>query len=287
MTAHLRKVAAKIRRLPRPPQSPAPPTSAGPTDALPEWEHIPTWLPADQLRGWQDSAVVGTQQERWNAFLQQIDGPEPLGVSHESPASLGREQTWCHNLHMTYGYVLGRAAQFRTELSILDWGAGVGHYYAFTRALLPETHLHYTAYDFTPFCEIGQGLLPHVRFVDNPQTALQGSYQLVMAGSSLWYSQQWQETLKSLAAATADWIYITRMIFVRNCSSFVVIQRPWKHGYNTEYQCWVLNRQSFLDAAENCGLRLEREFFFGPAPAIHGAPEAGTFRGFLFRRSTT
>jgi putative methyltransferase (TIGR04325 family) len=186
---------------------------------------------------------------------------------------------------MSYGYVLGRAAQFLEEISILDWGSGIGHYYALTRALWPEIRLRYTAYDFAEFCETGRELLPGVDFVEDPETALAGSYHLVMAGSSLWYSQDWQQCLASLAAASTKYVYVTRMIFVRESPSFVAVQRPWRYGYNTEYQCWVLNRLSFLDAAEACDLCLEREFIFGEAPAIYGAPEHGTFRGFLFRKT--
>jgi putative methyltransferase (TIGR04325 family) len=278
----LRCGTRRLRRLLRKnaPNHTALPHSAEP----PEWEVVPEWLPEDSLRGWNVSEVSATQEHRWQEFLQQLKGPEPLGVSHESPASLGREQIWSHNLIMSYGYVLGRVVWRRTSLTLLDWGAGVGHYYPITRTLYPQIELQYTAFDLAALCNSGRGFLPEVCFLDEPKAALNGRYQLVMAGSSLWYSRYWQETLTALAAASEEWLYVTRMIFVRQNPSFVVVQRPWKYGYDTEYQCWVLNRQEFLQAAETAGMSLEREFIFGTAPAIHGASEQGTFRGFLFRR---
>ncbi|MFN5074630.1 MAG: hypothetical protein ACK5MO_03475, partial [Planctomyces sp.] len=58
---------------------------------------------------------------------------------------------------------------------------------------------------------------------------------------------------------------------------------PWRHGYDTEYQCWILNQTEFLQEAAACDLQLEREFYFGQAPQIAGLTETGAFRGFLFR----
>lgn len=250
----------------------------------PEWERIPEWLPADKLRGWNAPGVSTIQQQRWVEFLRQVEGPGPLGVSHESDAIHGRENVWPHNLLMTYGYVLGRACQHRSSLSILDWGAGAGHYYVYSRALFPDLSLAYTAHDLPALCAAGRSTLPDVTFDDDAEQVLSRTYNFVMAGSSLWYAENWKSLLGRLAVAASEWVYVTRMIFMRQTSSFVAVQRPWKYGYDTEYQCWALNSTEFLQAAHDANLTLEREFIFGQAPAIHGCEEIGTFRGYLFRR---
>ena len=67
--------------------------------------------------------------------------------------------------------------------------------------------------------------------------------------------------------------------------SFVVVQRPYAYGYQTDYLSWVINRAELLDAAAAAGLRLEREFIAGADTTYHGAPEISETAGFLFRRT--
>ena len=252
---------------------------------LPEWERVAGWLPKASLRGWDTPAVTETQETRWKEFTELLLRPGPLGISNESPATAGRENPWPHNLIMTYGYVLGRVLQGSGQsLKMLDWGSGVGHYCPITAALFPGVNLNYTAFDLPGLCSLGSKLLPHVRFLSDADDALKEKYDFVLAGSSLWYSLDWKETLQSLAAAANPWIYITRMVFLRHEASCVVVQRPARYGYDTEYQCWFLNQSEFLHVADDCDLFLEREFYFGPAPDVHGLQETGAFRGFLFRR---
>jgi len=61
------------------------------------------------------------------------------------------------------------------------------------------------------------------------------------------------------------------------------VQRPYRHGYLTEYVSWVLNRQEFLSRAAGLGSALVREILVGEGPVIRGAPERCEFRSFLFR----
>lgn len=252
-----------------------------------EWEKIATWPEIHQsaVQGWLDPSVSETQMRRWDNYLRLINGTGPLGVSHESESVQERENTWAHNLLMSYGYVLGRVAGKASSVSMLDWGCGAGHYLPVSRALYPDLQFQYTGFDLPNLSRIAQQLQPDAAFIDSAELALENRYDFVLAGSSLWYSEDWKQCLQQLAAATVNWIYITRMIFVNESPSFVAVQRPWKYGYHTEYACWILNRHEFLDECARNRLILEREFVFGDGPGIKHCEETGKFRGFLFRQS--
>jgi putative methyltransferase (TIGR04325 family) len=261
-------------------------TEQQPSTELPEWEKLPAWLPAESLRGWNNTGVSDTQEARWREFSELLGQPGPLGISIESSAREGRENLWPHNLIMTYGYVLGRVLQGRvgSSLRMLDWGSGAGHYHEITRTLFPQLRLDYSGFDLPALVFTGRRVLPGSVFFEDSEKALSQEYEFVLAGSSLWYASDWKRTLRSLAHVADPWIYLTRMIFIQQQPTCAAIQRPWRYGYDTEYQCWILNQEEFLQEAANCGLRLEREFYFGQAPQIVGLPETGAFRGFLFRR---
>jgi hypothetical protein len=103
-----------------------------------------------------------------------------------------------------------------------------------------------------------------------------------MASSSIHYSRDWRATLKQLAGVTDGHVFITRLPVVDNSPSFVVLQRPYSYGYQTEYPGWFLNRGEFLEAAKDLGLTLLKEFLVGERPGVPHAPEAADYRGFLF-----
>lgn len=253
----------------------------------PEWEKLSAWLPPQALRGWNCSAVAVTQKTRWEEFAKLVSSPGPLGIAFESDAPACRESLWAHNVIMTYGYVLGRVLRGKgNSLKMLDWGAGAGHYHEITRALYPQLEMSYTAFDVDELCRIGRQVLPQASFYSDSAAVLHARYDFVLAGSSLWYSEDWKTTLRQLAEVACPWIYVTRMIFLQCQATCIAIQRPQRWGYDTEYQCWILNRDEFLSVAADHGLRLEREFWIGPAPEISGVNEQGAFRGFLFCRVT-
>ena len=105
-----------------------------------------------------------------------------------------------------------------------------------------------------------------------------------MGSSSLQYSERWRETLAGLAAATAGYLFVTRVPVALRSPSFVVLQRAQRHGYGTEYLGWVLNRGELLEAAAESGLELVRELLLEARFSAAGAPEDPVgHRGFLFR----
>jgi putative methyltransferase (TIGR04325 family) len=250
------------------------------------WEYVPeAWQRASQLNeGWNLPTIAQVEKLKWPAYLGLTQGKGPLGVNHEAVSYSDSTDVNAHNTNMIFGYVLALAARNRKKLSVLDWGGGIGHYYVLSRALVPDIEIDYYCADLPAFCSVGRELLPGVTFLDLDDRCLDRQYDLVFASSSLWYEEKWKPLLAKLAASARDYLYVTRMLFVGDGPSFVALQRPWAAGYRTQYLCWIFNRRELIEAVETSGLRLLREFFLGPGPHIHKAPEQADFRGFLFQR---
>ncbi|HKI97023.1 MAG TPA: methyltransferase, TIGR04325 family [bacterium] len=251
-------------------------------DGTVEWEVVPEseWTTTD---GWSHPSVVKMQTDKWPGFLASIQRPLPLGVSHEAPAGAPVDVS-AHNTILTFGYVLGRAAAGRTALSVLDWGGGIGQYAAYAHMLHPQLQLDYVVKDLPAAVEAGRELVPMAAFVSDDEQALGRSYDLVFASSSLQYHRDVYGCLNRLCESAAGWLMVTRTPFVDQADDFVVVQRPHRYGYLTEYTGWFLNRQRFEAAMNGQGFELEREFLLDERPYVPNAPEQCTYRGFLFKR---
>jgi len=255
--------------------------------AAPEWEAVPetAWIATD---GWLHPSIVDTQVAKWEGFAESIARPHPLGVAHEAlpgaPVNVSS-----HNIIMTFGYVLGRAIVSRAggPVSVLDWGGGIGHYALMARELYPEATIRYTICELQPLVEAGRKLVADATFTADGEAALHGSYDLVYASSSLQYVRDLYPLLAKIAQNGSRWIMICRMPFVDVADDFVVVQRPQRYGYDTEYTGWFLNRNKFVGFMQQHGYRLDREFLNDERPAVANAPEQCSYRGFLFERSGT
>lgn len=268
-----------------------------------EWEYIPEgWAYADnhpEVAGWDVQSVVDVYRAKWPAFAAAVQSSHILDFSHESADFTGGDFN-AHNAAMTFGYVLGRAAQqtlrvtavegedlpgFRKpgrSLSLLDWGGGSGHYFLLAKALYPNICLDYYCRDLPLLAAYGAEVLPEQTFCSD-DSCLKRRYDLVMANTSLHYSQKWRNVLGKLAQAATGFLYVGNFPLVADTPSFVFVQRAQRYGYATEYLAWCLNRGEFLAEAARLGLELEREFVYGYAPPIHNAPGTAEYRGFLFR----
>jgi putative methyltransferase (TIGR04325 family) len=257
---------------------------------LPEWEYVSeSWSNKDQrIKGWNVESVVETQKARWPEFLRLVQGRRPgniaapLGVAHERSIPSNNDYA-AHNSMMTYADVIARAAQKKDRISLLDWGGGLGHYYILSKALLPEIEIDYHCKDLPLLCQAGRELLPEAKFYEDEEECFAQTYDLVLASSSLHYSEDWKGVAQRLALATRSYLYITRFPIVHRLTSFVVVQRPYRYGYQTEYLCWFLNREEFLTHMSAVGMELIREFLIQERPHVHKAPDQGEYRGFLFR----
>ena len=254
-------------------------------EPAPEWEYVPEGR-SRAVRGWDVPGVAAAYRRRWPEFVAAVSGPGTLGIAHEVPE--GRpvvvdDPGW-HDVVMTFGYVLARAARGVERPSLLDWGGGPGHYYVLARALLPEAELDYHSRDLPLLAALGRELLPEAQFHDD-DSCLERSYDLVLASDSLQYSEDLPAMLARLAAAARPWLFVAQLPVAREADSFVVLQRPYGYGYETEYLGWVVNRGELLRAAADAGLVLEREFLAPGRIDAEGAPERPVEqRSFLLRR---
>lgn len=250
-----------------------------------EWVYCPEGWPeaGPDLAGWDVESVAEVQLRLWPEFQRLTAGAGPLGINHTDFAPNGQSVS-AHNTIITFGYALARAAGGKPEVSLLDWGGGIGHYGAFARALLPGTRIDYHCKDLAGLCAAGRKVFPEGTFHDSEQSCAGRTYDLVLASSSLHYSRDWPVVLTFLAEVARDYVLITRLPVVREAPSFVVAQYPHGCGYMTGYPGWFLNRSDLLREADRSGLRLERELLVDEQPEVPGAPEPGRYAGFLFRR---
>jgi putative methyltransferase (TIGR04325 family) len=254
-----------------------------------EWEYIPGgWVSATanpRIKGWDEASVLEIYKAKWPAFLQELKKIRPFGASPESPTSRQIDLSF-HNSIMIYAYSIAMAARYKTNLSMLDWGGGIGHYYLISQALVSNLDIDYHCKDMPIFARHGRSLFPQAHFYED-ETCFEHVYDFVFAGSSLQYSPDWARVLTSLAQVTHGYLLVSRLPIVYHADSYVFFQRPYRYGYNTEYIAWCLNRTNFLQAAEAAGLVLVREFINGDQSFIPDAPEPCQYHAFLFQRGAS
>ena len=239
-----------------------------------EWQYAgTTWPVPSTYRGWNSESVVDAQQARVPALRAAATGTGPMS-----------EDLDVHNTLMCFGYVLGRAVTPDRQVSILDWGGGLGQYGIVAEALYPDVAVEYHCVDLPVFGAAPTMLVPPHRFHRSDEPLPESMFDLVFASGALHYVERWQATLASLAAAARRFVFITRLPIAPTGNSYVTVQRPYAYGYDTEYPGWVINRREFVDEAKGNGLDLRREFLIGESPVIPGEVEQPVYRGFLFER---
>lgn len=266
----------RLARRVRPPDSPPP-----------EWEYVPEgWTAARTgagASGWDVADVHDAYREKLRVFRAGLDATGPLAAATSPLWPTNAPSIYDQNAVLAFAYALTLAARNARAVSVLDWGGGVGLYSLLGTALLPsDVELEYHCKDLPLVCELGRAELPAVRFHDD-DSCLDRTYDLVFASSSIQYSERWGEVVDGLASATGRYLFLTRVPVVLESPSFVVRQRAYRYGLDTEYLSWVFNRRELLDRAEGAALELTREFLSGYHPLVHGAPEQDETRGYLFR----
>jgi putative methyltransferase (TIGR04325 family) len=253
----------------------------------PEWEYVPEgWarLEADpRIKGWDVEAIAAAHRATWPSYRQAIEGPGPLGIYHEVPVGeeVKRDVPIQQNVIMSFAYVLALAARLADRISVLDWGGGIGHYYPLSQGLLPGIEIDYHIKDVPALCAAGRVLFPEVHFYED-DSCLRSRYDLVFASNSLQFSAAWEKTFSGLAAAAGRYLFVTRLPVSVHGPSFVVLQRAYGYGYDTEFLGWVFGRDELLEAAAQAGMSFLREFVFHSWP-IPGAPANPVeLRGYLF-----
>ena len=231
--AALKAAKRKVRSAPASAPAPAPdatPSAPEPAE-VPEWEYVPEgW--ARPAGGWDVETIASVYREKWPSFLTAVEGTGPLGVNHEvAPGRpVPRDDIEAQQMVLAFGYALARAARGKPSVSLLDWGGGPGHFAVLGRALLPDVELEYHSRDLPALAALGRELLPADSFYED-DSCLDRTYDLVLASSSLHYSQDWQSTLAALARAVAGYLYVTRVPIAAAAPSFVMLQRAQHYGY--------------------------------------------------------
>ena len=248
-----------------------------------EWSVLPDWPNRAPDDGWSHQSILAAQVRKWPAFCAVLDGHGPLGVAHEADDPHAFD-VGAQNTVMCFAYVLARVAGARESIAMLDWGCGLGHYARLAKALLPESNIRYVGKDFPLLTAAASERNPDAQFFSDDEQALAQSVDLVMASGSLHYARDWRAVLARLTACARDSLYVARLPTLASVPSFVVVQRPHRWGYLTEYHGWFINRAEFLDAVAQAGFQLEREFLSHESPTVPGAPQQCEYRGFWFRR---
>jgi putative methyltransferase (TIGR04325 family) len=252
----------------------------------PEWEYVPEgWERRDDPRvaGWDVATVLDAYRTKLPEFRKLLEGTDPIAVATSAAFPVGPPSIEHQNQILAFAYALALASRTRDSLTVLDWGGGLGFFYFLTRALLPrEVGIEYHCKEVPTLCSYGREALPEIRF-HSVDSCLDGTYDFVLASSSLQYSEDWAHVLEGLAGAARRYLFLTRVPVVFTHPSFVVLQRTHGHTFQTEYLSWVLNRGELLERAEDNGLELVREFLLGDKPPVVGAPEQDETRGFFFR----
>ncbi|MGH9547744.1 MAG: methyltransferase, TIGR04325 family, partial [Terriglobales bacterium] len=217
--------------------------------------------------------------------MTDIESARPLGRSHEASTDTPPDVS-VHNTIMTFGYILGRAATGRKALSVLDWGGGLGQYFVYARTLFPHLNLDYVIKELPKACEVGRRLIPEATFLSDEEAALSRGYDLVWASSSVHYTRDRYGLIDRLCASATSYIMITRLPVVEQHDDFLVVQRPHRYGYMTEYPGWFMNKERLLDFIRERKFHLVREFLVAEQPDVPNAPETARYLGFLFQRIT-
>jgi len=252
----------------------------------PEWEYLPEgWRTRDpRVKGWNVESIVETQRAKWPEVLRLVRDTGPLPV-HLWASDLSRPNAAASTVLMAYGYALALAARKKDRVSLLDWGGGIGHYKPISQALLPGVEIEYYCKDVPLLCKAGRELQPSATYHEDEESCFARNYDLVLLSGSLQYSEDWKHLMHRLAAASRRYLYVARLPIVHWAASFTVVQRPYPHGYATEYVSWVLNRQEFLNHVGSLGMALTREILLSDGPVTQGAPEPCEFSSFLFARA--
>lgn len=247
----------------------------------PKLEYAPRgWDTPVAVTGWDFAGVVREEERKWDAFRANAAGAGPLGFSHEVDDPSIVNNPGHHNLHMTFAYVLARAANGRRRMSVLDWGGALGHHYLIARAVLPDVSIEYHVREQPRLAERGRALNPEVQWHDDDQ-CLSRAYDLVIVSGSLQCMRDARPFLSKAAAAVANGgsLFLTRVPVVEG-ASFVAVQRVYGGTMFHEQ----FNRTELLAIVGASGLQLVREFVIGDRPKIVNAPEQCEVKGWLFDR---
>jgi putative methyltransferase (TIGR04325 family) len=238
-----------------------------------------TQLSSSQNQGWSIQAVANHEKAKWDVYCRNLEGPAPLGFSHEhTDLSVVRNPNF-HNVHISYAYVLALVAHKQDGISVLDWGGSLGHYYLLGKAVLPDVKIEFHVKEVPMMAKVGKQLNPEVHWHDD-ERCLERGYDLVMMTGSIPYMEDWKTMLPRIARSAKTYLFLFRFPIVEDSPTFVAIQRI----YDSQMLHQFLNEEELLEVVRGTGLTLVREFVVGDRPYVKNAPAPSEIRGWLFKR---
>lgn len=237
------------------------------------------WMATPDERGWDSSSVVDAERAKWNDFCLMMEGTGPLDFHHEMTNLSKTRSLLFHNLNITYGYVLAVAAHNKSSISILDFGGGLGHYYKIGQALLPGVELNFCCKETPRMAEAGKQLNPDIQWYQD-DSCLNRTFDLVMVTGSLQYIEHWQMFLNDISRAVGEFFFLARVPIIEKSGTYAAIQKT----YDTKMLHWIFNKTDLLQAIENAGFTIVREFVLGERHYIKNASEQCELRSWLLRR---
>jgi len=240
-----------------------------------EWECLTgSWrTDVKEIRGWDERSVVEAQLKSWkkNDEINEVACIKSTAQGYRL---------------LIFSYVISRIALEKEKtFSLLDYGGGLGQYYIYLNNLYPDLRVDYIVKERDLLCQYAIKNLPEVKFISSDEVAFNRTYDLIFCSSTLQYQEDWKCLFRKMISASDRYIYIARLPVVNNTKDFIVIQRPYSHGYDTEFLIWVFNKKGFIAWAEMAGLTLVKEFIVSDHPFINGAKEQGMEVSLLFEKS--
>ena len=153
-----------------------------------------------------------------------VVGPGPIAVPTSASVTSNVASVSDQNTILAFAYSLLLASRGRDTVSILDWGGGIGLYALLARALPPDVDVEFHCKELPLVCSYGREAMPEVHFHDD-EACLARTYDLVLASSSMQYTEDWACLLEGLARATGGYLYLARVPVVVASPSFVALQR--------------------------------------------------------------
>ena len=250
-----------------------------------EWEVLPGGFEQARrdakIKGWNQQPVLDVYARDLQQLRARLAAGVPLGL-RDVRAATGFGELFEHNLAMTWGWVVARAAGRDSALKVLDWGGALGHYYEWARLLRPDLTLDYTVKEMPLFVEKAAALAPQIKFRGD-DGVLDERFDLVVVAGAFHYEEHWQTLLPRLLGAATRTVFLQRIPLSFGKPGFVYVQRPYAYGYQTEYPCWCFNRAEFTRVIEASGWQIEREVVTGERVEIVGTSEVVEYRGFLLQ----
>ena len=205
------------------------------------WEGIQENWPEDRAEeGFRDAKVVERIKEQMQSAIEACRNGQPNPL------------TSIYNQYPLPLLIAFLAAE--KPVSVLDFGGGLAQTYLATRATVTNLkNVIYYVLEFGSMARVGRNIFPddaHVNFIESFEAA-PGSVDIVHAGSSFQYVDDWKSLLERFASLKPRYIAFGNLLAgdIRPCVTF---QNYWSHRIPVRFH----NFREVMDVLEELGYRL-------------------------------